>query len=134
MDDEKRSSITTMKTKTKKDDRRTLFVRFQNGEIKRVAIPAGCKVTFGPLCPGTKGEYNGEKSTALRVYSGASQIAVFVKVDSFYETDSVCCISKKTKRAVKVSEWKDELVDEDMGDNATFIALKNGHDVGDHAF
>lgn len=134
-------------------DKKTLFVQFQNGKEKKVIIPAGCKLTFGPLCPGTKGEHNGNNATALRVYAGATtnatQIACFVKVESFYETDSVECISKSTKKAskmqtvredgvdkqrhvtVEVSEWKNELAEDDDGDSApkaAFAALAAEHE------
>jgi hypothetical protein len=134
--------------------KKTLFVTFQNGGQKKIIIPEGCKITFGPLCPGTKGEHNGNHATALRVYQGsatganAMQIACFVKVESFYETDSVECVSKNTKKAskaqtvmedgvakqrhvtVEVSEWKNEL-EEDDDDNsapkAAFAALAAEH-------
>jgi hypothetical protein len=131
---------------------RTLLVKFQSGRdsIKKVTIPAGCKVTFGPLCPGSKSG-NGEGSTALRIYNGpttnATQIACFVKVESFYEMDSVKCIQKVTNKATKVqkvtedgiekqrnvsvevSEWKDEL-DEGTSEapKEAFMSLKEEHD------
>ncbi len=57
------------KSKVKAADRRTLSVKFNNNSHKRVVIPAGCKVTFGPLCPGSKGEHNGNHGIALRIYS-----------------------------------------------------------------
>lgn len=141
-----------MKKPAKSDTTKTLYVKFQheNG-AKKITIPSGCKVTFGPLCPGSKGEHNGNHSIALRIYSGkgvaATQIACFVKVESFYEVNSVSCISRSTKRATKaqnvmedgvmknrnvtveVSEWKDELADEDSGTAAdTFKTLAAEHD------
>lgn len=130
-------------TKAKSQNQRTLYVKFlHNGGERKVTIPAGCKVTFGPVCPGTKGSNNGEGSIALRVYNGASQIACFVRVESFYETDSVTCIHRCTKRAVKqqayqeggvdkqrsvaveVSEWKDELAEDETGAEDAFLAMK----------
>lgn len=131
-----------MKNNKDKNDTGTLIVKFQRDETKKVIIPSGCKITFGPLCPGFK-HNNGESATALRVYNGASQIAVFVKVESYYETDSVTCIQKQTKRATKVqsyddggvqknrnvsvevSEWKDELSEEaDESDSGAKAELK----------
>lgn len=141
------------KPKAKKNQdtgKRTLFVKFQNQDQKKVTIPDGCKVTFGPLCPGSKHD-NGAGATALRVYNGpttnATQIACFVRVESFYETDTVACISRSTKRAqkvqqyneggvekqravaVEVSEWRDELAEEDAStnDGSVFLALKAEH-------
>lgn len=121
-----------MPTKAKAEAKKTLYVKFlHTGGAKKITIPAGCKITFGPLCPGTKGGNNGSDATALRVYNGASQIAVFVRVESFYEVDSVSCIQKVTKSGTKVqaydeggvsknrtvkvevSEWKDELAEEE---------------------
>lgn len=130
---------------------KTLYVKFQDhkGE-KKITIPEVCKVTFGPLCPG--GKYNnGESATALRIYSGSkptsTQLACFVKVESFYEIGTVSCISRSTKRATKaqnvmeggvmknrnvtveVSEWKDELAEEDSEAAAdTFKTLAAEHD------
>lgn len=139
-----------MKKQVQQEATKTLYVKFlHDGVAKKVTIPAGCKVTFGPLCPGTK-ENNGPGAIALRVYSGpgknATQIACFVKVESFYEINSVSCISRSTKMATKaqnvmedgvmkarnvtveVSEWKDELSDEDSGHASdTFKALADEH-------
>ena len=136
--------------KTKPEEKRTLFVKFSNATCKKITVPEGCKVTFGPLCPGSKNaQHNSEGAVALRIYKGASQIAVFVKVESFYEVDSVTCIQKETKKAsknqeyqeggvtknrvvaVEVTEWKDEL-DESEEDASTakaaFMMLKQNHD------
>lgn len=133
-----------MKTKPSKESK-TLFVKMMNGCPKKVTIPADCKVTFGPLCPGNK-HNNGDSAVALRIYSGTTQVACFVKVESFYEVGTVLSIEKVTKRAnksqayqedgvtkqrsvaVEVSEWKDELLEEEDSDNsATFKALKLDH-------
>lgn len=141
--------------KQQTEEKRTLFVKFQHeGCAKRITIPSGCKVTFGPLCPGSKdGNYNSAGATALRIYDGhgkaASQLACFVKVEYFYETDSVACISKVTKRATKVqqyeedgvrknrnvavevSEWKDDLAEEsDAKAEDAFLALKEENEKG----
>jgi len=108
-------------------------------------------MTFGPLCPGSKNaQHNSEGATALRIYNGTSQIAVFVKVESYYETESVQCITKETKRAskiqgyeengivknrnvsVEVSEWKDELSEEaapEAEDTFKALAVKGSNDV-----
>lgn len=134
------------------EEKKTLFVQFQDRSQKKVVIPAGCKITFGPLCPGSKGEHNGGGATALRIYASAAtsatQLACFVKVESFYETDSVQCVSKSTKKAsknqtvledgvaknrnvtVEVSEWKDELAEEedDSAPKQTFAALLAEHE------
>lgn len=141
-------------SKDKAEGKRTLIVRMNDRSVKKVSIPSGCKVTFGPLCPGSKnGNHNSEGAIALRIYNGlkttATQIACFVKVDSFYEVDSVTCIQKVTKRATKVqayeeggvqknrnvsvevSEWKDELVEEEEGAATgaqVFAALKEEND------
>lgn len=137
-----------MKTKSKSSDTRTLFVKFNSSGPKKITIPAGCKVTFGPLCPGSKNaQHNSEGATALRIYNGVTQIACFVKVESFYETDSVTCITKQSKKAVKVqqyeeggvtkdrsvavevTEWKDELVESESSDAVnTFAALRDSQD------
>lgn len=137
-----------MKTKqTKEVKRKTLFVKMQSGTPKKITIPHDCKVTFGPLCPGSK-HNNGSSSTALRIYNGPTQIACFVQVESFYEVGTVLSIQKVTKRAnkvqsyqedgvtkqrsvaVEVSEWKDELTEDESSDSGTtFKALKEENEA-----
>ncbi len=133
-----------------KGGKKTLYVKFLHGsEPKKITIPSECTVTFGPICPGTKGGNNGEGSIALRIYGGpkatSTQIACFVKVESFFEVGVVECVSKSTKRATKrqqyeeggvkkdrnvsveVSEWRDELAEEDTGTEDAFLALRREH-------
>lgn len=137
------------KKATKEIKTKTLFAKMQDRTHKKITIPADCKVTFGPLCPGSKGGNNGSGSTALRIYNGATQVACFVQVESFYEVGTVVSIGKVTKRAdkiqayqedgvtkqrsvaVEVSEWKDELSEEESSDSTgVFKALKAEHDDG----
>lgn len=130
------------------NEKRLLFVKMNDGTSRKVSIPSGCKITFGPMCPGSKdGNYNSSGATALRIYQGPSQLACFVKVEYFYETDSVSAVHKRTKRAskqqaytkdgiqknrnvtVEVSEWKNELEEEDdTSAGQAFAALKEGQD------
>lgn len=60
----------------------------KDGLQKRIKIPAGWKVTFGPLVPGSKdGSLNSSGALALRLWSGSKgseiQHAVFTGVESF---------------------------------------------------
>lgn len=136
---------------------KTLMVKFQDhrGEPQKITVPAGAKITFGPLCPGAKHD-NGEKATALRIYESSSdkstQLACFVRVESFYEIEQVSCIKKRTKRAskvqsyedggvqknrtvqVEVSEWKNELDEEEVETEQAqevFGKLKDKHSSDD---
>ncbi|OGR24410.1 MAG: hypothetical protein A2139_02950 [Desulfobacca sp. RBG_16_60_12] len=72
---------------------RTLLVKFVDEE-KKITIPDGCKVTFGPSIP-NRGRQEGSRygppimEYALRVYEGATEktglLAVFTGVRSFHE-------------------------------------------------
>lgn len=67
---------------------KVLLLQMRDGTQKRITIPAGWKVTFGPLVPGSKDTaVNGSQATALRLWSGSKnaeiQHAVFTNVESF---------------------------------------------------
>ena len=69
------------------EDKVTYLLEMKNGARKKVTVPASWKVTFGPVCPGSKeAGYNGNAGLCLRFYEGADQHAVFVGVESFRDT------------------------------------------------
>lgn len=70
--------------KAKTDQKVTYLLEMRNGDKKKISIPAHWKLTFGPLCPGSKdGGLNSTGATALRLYDGTNQKAVFTGVESF---------------------------------------------------
>ena len=74
------------------ESKTTYMLEMKDGERKKVTVPSTWKVTFGPICPGSKdGSYNSSGGLALRFYEGADagkgkQHAVFVGVASFRDT------------------------------------------------
>lgn len=69
-------------------EKTTFLLTMKDGTLKKVTVPSDWKVTFGPLCPGSKGETNGYGSTSLRFYTGKDkQKAVFTQVESFRDMD-----------------------------------------------
>lgn len=68
------------------------LLEMKDGTRKKVTVPATWKVTFGPVCPGSKdGRLNSQGGLALRFYEGADagkgkQHAVFMDVESFRDT------------------------------------------------
>lgn len=87
-----------MKKKTPSTETKTYVLDMKNGGQKRVTVPATWKVTFGPLCPGSRGHHgNGESATCLRFYEGKDQQrAVFVGVSAFRD-DSIAILERVTK-------------------------------------
>lgn len=92
-----------MKPKTQ-----TLLIEFASGtQAVRAEVPLDATVTFGGLIPGAKVD-GGSNRTALRVYKGKRQIAVFTGVLNFRFIDEVAVLEKRVQHAVK-----NVVVDED---------------------
>ena len=52
-------------------DMKTYILELKEGGQKKVTVPANWKLTFGPICPGSKdGSYNSGGAVALPFYSG----------------------------------------------------------------
>ena len=82
-----------------KNETKTLIIEM-NGPDKRVQVPADATVTFGGLIPGAKVD-GGSNRTALRVYQGKRQIAVFTGVQGFRFLDDITVLEKRTQQAAK---------------------------------
>lgn len=74
---------------TEKADQRNLILIMADGGKKRVEVPEGCKVTYGPVFPmksGNKYASASDTEAALRIYkSQTNVIAVFRGVREFWE-------------------------------------------------
>jgi hypothetical protein len=75
-----------MKKTTTNAEMTTYLLIMKDGTKQKITCPTKWTLTFGPLCPGTKGEYNGSNATSLRIREGAHQKAVFTGVESFRDT------------------------------------------------
>lgn len=84
-----------MKSKTK-----TLLIEQASGQPIRAQVPIGATVTFGGLIPGAKVD-GGSNRTALRIYVGKAQLAVFTGVSSFRFIDEVQVLEKRVQTAHK---------------------------------
>lgn len=77
--------------KVSSEETKTLLLCMRDGLRKKITIPAGWKVTFGPLVPGSKDtSINGRDAMTLRLWSGSKgaeiQHAVFTGVEAFRDT------------------------------------------------
>jgi hypothetical protein len=97
--------MTKPKEKTKPDGKmKTYLLNLVKGGQRKITIPAAWKITFGPLLPGSRGQYNGERGICLRVYETKErQRAVFTDVESFRDMEVVCeeKITKTDRQTVK---------------------------------
>jgi hypothetical protein len=58
-----------------------------DGSVMRCEVPAGGKVTFGPLTPGGRDARGYQNGNHLRIYTGTVQLAVFPSVRQFWSED-----------------------------------------------
>lgn len=80
---------------------KTILIEFSIGhEPVRAEVPNNATVTFGGLIPGAKVD-GGNNRTALRVYDGKQQIAVFTGVSGFRMIEQVAVLEKRTQVAEK---------------------------------
>lgn len=77
---------------------RTLILTIKSGSQRRITIPSGYAITFGPLIPGLKQISNGHTGVAaLRIYdSDKDQVACFTDVLAF--RDASLMIEEKVTR------------------------------------
>jgi hypothetical protein len=71
------------------DSKRTYILNMRDGSKQKITVPAGWRLTFGPLVPGSKDSgTNGRDALVLRVYEGNkdNQRAVFTGVESWRDT------------------------------------------------
>lgn len=67
-------------------EKKTYILNMRDGSRQRITVPAEWKLTFGPICPGSKdGSLNSSGAIALRLWEGAkeNQRAAFTGVESF---------------------------------------------------
>jgi len=69
----------------KLDSKTTYILEMKDGSLKKITVPSTWRLTFGLTHPGQRdGSYS--KETALRLYAGNSQKAVFTGVATFRDT------------------------------------------------
>lgn len=79
---------------------KTILIQNTNGQDIRAQVSDNATVTFGGLIPGAKVD-GGSNRTALRVYEGKRQVAVFTSVVSFRFLDDVSILEKRVQQAQK---------------------------------
>lgn len=70
---------------------RVLLVKTSDDKEKRVTLPVGARLTFGPTIPYGKGQsYDASHGYSLRIYEGKGQdtlVAVICDVRTFWDID-----------------------------------------------
>lgn len=82
-----------------KAETRTLLIVDSSGPL-RLDIPAGCRLTYGPIMPRMAGDYG------LRIYQGKTMIAVVPNVQYFYEHKTVVPFRQQQVEGKPV--WKED--------------------------
>jgi len=139
------------------EPKRTYLLELKNGGQRKLTVPAGWKVTFGPTVPferkGSAG-YRGDEGTwALRLYEKGDRLrAIFTDVRSFRDLSisveekrirtkrqTIEKASSKGGKAVvaeaKIEEWVNpDDPDASSGVVDDFLRLDYKHDEGDIEF
>lgn len=79
---------------------KTILIKHVHGQETRAQVSDKATVTFGGLIPGAKVD-GGSNRTALRVYEGKLQVAVFTGVESFRFLENVTILEKRVSQAAK---------------------------------
>lgn len=77
-----------------------ILIEFGSSQPVRAEVPLDATVTFGGLIPGAKSD-GGANRTALRIYKGKNQIAVFTGVTNFRMIEQVAVLEKRVQTAQK---------------------------------
>ena len=117
---------------------KTYILELKGNRQRKIEIPEDWKVTFGPICPGSR---SGNEQMALRFYEGKDkQRAIFTDVQSFRDA-SIPILEKFTKTQSKrhtkqtpegakdfvvearMTGWRDPDAPDDVDAHDEFLAL-----------
>lgn len=90
--------MTTKKTLSEVD-KTTYLLETKSGQQRKVTVPAGWRVTFGPTVPFARkeGRSYGDELWALRFYADKDLKAIFTDVKSFREMSEISVSEKRVK-------------------------------------